>query len=250
MFHKLMWITAFCLVMPAFCQVSEREAAIGRYSAADLERSAKVVADPAANAYVSRLTSLLAPYCGWHSPVTVKLLQSDQASGMSLPGGHVYLTTGVLARTETEAELAAVIAHQLGHLIETHEQMGTGGARVIYLGSMGQCLRWARNIPIPLGWMPQARLIEQRADLRALGALMGAGYDPRAFPEFFSRFIAATPNLGEVLPASHLETLRVQAERALLQRDPIVTTAEFVDVRNRLVPPKPLPRPPSLRAGR
>lgn len=254
MVRTLIAISAFFLTIPAFCQTNEKEAALGRALAAEVERNAVVLTDPVTNGYVARLARSLALRAGLTEPLTIRVLESGNARAVLHPGGHLFLTTGVLASVESEAELAAVLVHELGHAAEIRERLsqppGSPVVPTAWLSGGDSCLRWAQIPTMPLGWLPRARLIEMRADLRALEMLMTAGYDPHALPEFFTRFVSATPNLAEALPASYLETLRSQAEGSMLSQDPIVTTDEFVDVRNRIVPVKRPKRVPSLRAAR
>jgi predicted Zn-dependent protease len=84
----------------------EKEIALGRQLAQEVEREAKIVADPVVSEYVNRLGQNLARNSDALVPVSVKVIDIDEINAFALPGGFLFVNTGLLLRAETEAGLA------------------------------------------------------------------------------------------------------------------------------------------------
>ncbi len=91
----------------------ERELALGRQLSLEVERQAKLFEDPIVNEYLNRLVQNLARHSDVTFPVSIKIIESDQPNAFTLPGGHMFIDTGLIRLTESEAELAATLAHEL-----------------------------------------------------------------------------------------------------------------------------------------
>lgn len=96
-----------------------------------------VLDNPELQGYVNEVGQHLArntphPDFKWH----FTLLDSPDVNAFSLPGGYVYLTRGILAYLNSEAELAAVLAHEIGHVIAGPDIRHPGNARETDLGSV------------------------------------------------------------------------------------------------------------------
>jgi len=97
--------------------------------------------DPALQSYVSSLGELLAasselPNIKW----TFTLLNSDVTNAFALPGGYVYVTRGLLSLAENEAQLSAVIGHEIGHVTARHGARRHGQGTVAQAGAIGAAI--------------------------------------------------------------------------------------------------------------
>ncbi|MDR7518745.1 MAG: M48 family metalloprotease [Armatimonadota bacterium] len=99
----------------------QEEIRLGREGAAQIESRFKVVADPAVLDRVTRIgTTVAAQSQRPHLPYAFKVVEVDQVNAVALPGGFVYLTTGLLRFVRSDHELAAVIAHEVAHAALGH----------------------------------------------------------------------------------------------------------------------------------
>ncbi len=105
-----------------FVMISEsQEIAIGREADPDVRREFGVYDDAGLNAYVQRLGSELAQKS--HRPDLIyrfTVLDSPDVNAFALPGGYIYITRGLMAYLNSEAELAAVLGHEIGHVTARH----------------------------------------------------------------------------------------------------------------------------------
>jgi predicted Zn-dependent protease len=85
----------------------EDEIALGRQLAAQVERQAKLVDDPVVSEYVNRIGQNLARNSDVRVPVTVKVIDDDQVNAFALPGGFIFVNTGLLLKADNEAQVAA-----------------------------------------------------------------------------------------------------------------------------------------------
>ncbi len=118
-------------------------------------------------AYVSAVGRRVAAGARLRGDLHVRVLDDDEPQGWSLPGGYVYVTRGALAHLHSEAELAALLGHEIGHLAAGH----------------GDDLFAAGGPPEPsavLGALEHERDEERQADELAVEYLIAAGYLPHA----------------------------------------------------------------------
>lgn len=104
----------------------EEEWQLGRQLSADIARQMTLVQDPVANRYVTRLgQSIVAQTPMAQLPWEFHIVQSDEINAFNIPGGHVYVTTGLIKAADQASELAGVMAHEIAHGVERHatEQM-------------------------------------------------------------------------------------------------------------------------------
>ncbi len=140
-----------------------------------------------------------------------KTLKSDEQNAFCLPGGKVAVYEGILPVCETEAGLAVVMSHEIGHAIARH-----GGERMSQTAAVDgvktafsyvlqnqeevkkQAMLSAFGIASEYGvLLPYSRKHELEADHIGLILMSQAGYDPSAAPAFWKRFGAATSAAGK-----------------------------------------------------
>src|SRR5579862_9783298 len=91
----------------------EREIALGKGAAQEVERSAKMIDDPVITEYVNRVGQNLVRNSDAKVPFTIKVIDSDVVNAMALPGGFFYVNSGLILRAESEAEMAGVMSHEI-----------------------------------------------------------------------------------------------------------------------------------------
>ncbi|RMD61060.1 MAG: hypothetical protein D6826_10945 [Alphaproteobacteria bacterium] len=154
--------------------------------------------DPALAAYVSSVGTLLARTS--ETPdlkFTFTVLNSPIVNAFALPGGYVYVTRGLLALAGDEAELAGVLAHEIGHVTARHaaERYGqTVTAQILQLGigvlTGNRALTRATGIVSQIALRSFSREQEHEADLLGIRYLARAGYDPGAMAGFLEKLLA------------------------------------------------------------
>ncbi len=119
-----------------FVMMSEsQEIAIGRRDDALVRKQYQVYPDKALQDYINRVGQRLArdsdrPNLQYHFTV----LDSPEVNAFALPGGYVYITRGILAYLNSEAELAAVLGHEIGHVAARHGVRQQSAAEAANLG--------------------------------------------------------------------------------------------------------------------
>jgi len=172
-------------------------------------------------------------------PVTVNVLESREIRAFNFPGGFLYVTTGLIARAETEAEFAGVLAHEIAHLklnngyYSRHGNTNTRGMGRWFMG----CTRWTLNSAVPLSSLTELRDIEQETDTAAIDYLRSAGYDPLGMLEFYNKLRYEKPRLAQTWSSHDLMELHGYVEESM-PPDPefIVNTAAFDAIRKRFLP--------------
>ncbi len=92
--------------------------------------------DPELAEYVDRIGQRLVQHSSMpNAPFTFTLLDSPDINAFALPGGFIYINRGLLAYLETEAELAGVIAHEIGHITERHHSRRSSSQTTYYFGN-------------------------------------------------------------------------------------------------------------------
>ncbi|MGQ9917872.1 MAG: M48 family metallopeptidase [Bryobacteraceae bacterium] len=232
----------------------EKEIALGKSFAMEIERVAKIVDDPIIAEYVNRVGQNLVRNSDCKVPVTIKVIDTEEPNAMALPGGFFYVNTGLIALAENESELAGVMGHEIAHIAARHgTRQATRGSLanlatipLIFMGGWtGFGVRQAASVAIPLGFLSFSRAFEREADLLGLQYMYKAGYDPNGFVDFFERLESLEKRKpGTISRAfrSHPPTAdRIEEAQKniseLLKGRPeyVITTSEFEEVRERVI---------------
>ena len=231
----------------------EREIALGKQLAQEIERQAKFVDAPLPAEYVNRLAQNLARNSDIKVPVTAKLIDSNEVNAFALPGGFLFVNSGLILKADTEAELAGAMAHEIAHVAARHGTRQASRGQVINLASLpliflggwpGYAIRQGAGLAVPLAFLKFSRGFEREADLLGLQYIYKAGYDPTAFIDFFERMEAMEkkkPGTVSELFRSHPNmAARIQFTQKnvqeLLAAQPqyVVNTSEFQEVKQNL----------------
>ena len=231
----------------------EKEIALGKGLAQDIERSAKIVDDPVVAEYVNRVGQNLVRNSDAKVPFTIKVVDSEEINAFALPGGFFFINSGLILAADTEAELAGVMGHEIAHIAARHGTRGATRGQIanlatiplIFMGGWaGFGIRQAAQVAIPVGFLMFSRGFEREADLLGLQYMYKAGYDPGAFIDFFEKLQSKEKRkpgtLAKVFSSHPPTDDRVTAAQKniqeLLKEKPeyVVTTSEFQDVKARL----------------
>jgi len=167
-----------------------------------LKQLGGVYDDPGVDSYIRQMGQSLARLSDApHLPYKFTILNDDRINAFALPGGYVYITRGLLALADTEAEVAGVLAHEIGHVTARHsaERYSSTMATNIGLSVLG-VIGSAYGLPSGLGnavsFGAQAALKgysrnqELEADMLGVRYLTKAGYNPEAMTSFFRKLDA------------------------------------------------------------
>ena len=94
----------------------EKEIALGKQLAQEVERQAKIIDDPIIAEYVNRVGQNLVRNSDAKVPFTIKVLDSEEVNAFALPGGFFFVNSGLILKADNEAELAGVMAHEIAHV--------------------------------------------------------------------------------------------------------------------------------------
>ena len=230
----------------------EKEIALGKQLATEVERSAKIVDDPIIAEYINRLGQNIVRNSDAKVPFTIKVIDSQEVNAFSLPGGFFFVNTGLISKAETEAELAGVMAHEIAHVAARHgTKQATKGqlANIASIplslagGWIGYALQGAVSLAIPMTFLKFSRGMEEEADYLGLQYMYKAGYDPTAFVDFFEKIESlekSKPGTMSKVFSSHpptdsrIKKTQKQIETLDARPEYVVNTSEFNEVKARL----------------
>lgn len=211
-------LAAACAVNPAtgkrqLVLVSEsQEIAMGRENDRAISAQMGIYDDPSLQDYVSALGRRLAakserPELEW----TFRVVDDPVVNAFALPGGYIYVSRGILAHLQSEAELATVVGHEIGHVTARHSVSQLSKAQLAQLGlGLGSVLapeeaaRFGGLAQTGLGllFLKYGRDDERQADELGLRYMMRAGYDPRSAVGVFDTLARVSDAAGgQRLPA-------------------------------------------------
>jgi predicted Zn-dependent protease len=233
----------------------QREIAMGKQAAMEVEKTAKMINDPVVTEYVNRVGQNLVRNSDAKVPFTIKVIDSDEINAFALPGGFFYVNSGLILRADEEAELAGVMGHEIAHVAARHgtktatkgELMQLATIPIMILvpyGAAGYGIYEGLNLAIPMSYLKFTRDAEKEADYLGLQYMYKSGYDPNAFVSFFEKIEAeerrhpgSIPKIFSTHPPTPDRVQKAQEEIATIlpARDEyIVTTSEFDLVKARL----------------
>jgi predicted Zn-dependent protease len=239
--------------LPNFYSI-DKEIALGRQMAQEVERQAKIVDDPIVSEYVNRIGQNLVRNSDAKVPFTIKVIDSGEINAFALPGGFFFVNTGILLNADNEAEMAGVMAHEIAHVAARHGTRQASTAQLanyasiplIFLGGWaGYGIRQAMGLAVPMGFLQFSKAFESEADMLGIEYMYKAGYDPAAFVDFFEKVQSQEkrkPGTMSKIFSSHPPTEdRIRHSQETIQNylkekpEYVVNTSEFTDVKTRLV---------------
>ena len=119
----------------------EKEIALGKQLAQEVERQAKIIDDPTIAEYINRVGQNIVRNSDAKVPFTIKVLDTEEVNAFALPGGFFYVNSGLILAADEEAELAGVMAHEMSHVMLRHGTAQATKATPFEVGSIaGQIL--------------------------------------------------------------------------------------------------------------
>jgi len=230
----------------------DREVALGRQMAAEVDRSSKLVTDPIVTEYVNRVAQNLVLHSDAKVPFTIKVIDANEVNAFALPGGFLYVNRGLLEAADNEAEVAGVMAHEIAHVTARHgieqaskgQLLQWGSLPLIFMGGLGGfIIQQVAGIALPLTFLKFSRGAEKEADRLGAQYMWASGYDPNALVTFFEKLQAREkhkPGTLEKIFSTHPMTGdRIEEVRELIVRFPErseyqISSSEFLDIKSRL----------------
>ncbi len=262
-------LRAATLAVPlAACSVSQdQEVAIGEQTAAEVRAQLPIVQDSYIASYIQELGDTIASHTSradldWHFAV----VNSHQINAFALPGGFIFVNRGLIEATDRADELAGVLGHEIGHVIQRHsvkqmqnqQKVGVVASLACTLTSLcdSQLGQAAINVGGNAVIAKHSRADELAADSEAVANVLKVNIDPEGIPALFEVLMAERrrqPTIVEGWFSTHpLEESRIDNSRALIERSgadqvrglmqDIPSYAEFKR-RVSMLPEPPQPRP-------
>ena len=230
----------------------EKERRLGETLASALERTVQQVHDPGSVHYLSELSQKMSRQSDNRFPLTVKIIQSDEANIFALPGGFLYVTTGVFGVVDNEAELAGLISHEIAHIAARHATKQAArrtlwkvvSTPVMLLPFGGLAIQFG-DVAVP---MKLSRNAELEADLLGLQYMYLSGYDPSEFLRFLDRAYVLRdrrPSRIAQMFSEYPSLLdRLRRDQAMISTFPtrpdyVVDTSAFAEVKAVIASPEP-----------
>jgi predicted Zn-dependent protease len=229
----IVFVTSLAVTSP--CQIPppgsssqiQKEFALGRAMANGIERRDSILEDVAIVSYLQRVSNRIAGAAG-KKALEIHVTRSTDQYAYLLPG-TLYISSGLLERISSEAELAGLFAHELAH-----------GSAMVTRPNAGSIplMTSACVLASPVGGLPGStfRDAENQATTAAGGVLKLAGYDPLAMLELLSKLSYEHPALSRAIDPDDLLNLRATIEpQAAPPGGYVINSSEFIEQHARLV---------------
>src|SRR5467141_2778431 len=249
----------------------QRDVQLGKQSAQILAKRLPLCNDPKADEYLTKLGLRLVskmPTRGVQYPWEFHCVNDKEINAFALPGGYVFVNRGAIEAADNEAQLVAVMAHELSHVVLRHgtaqaskAQLMQGAAGIfgqIFGGSTGGALL-TQGVALGAGGLllRYSRSDETQADVLGTQALYDTGYDPRAMAQFFEKlqaeaqgknppqFLSDLTNPGNRVERVDEEVDKLGGVPANAKRD----SAEFEAIKREVLALPVVKMPPALSAA-
>ena len=234
----------------------EQEMSLGKSVSEEVLKKEKPLPDSLWQAYLTQVGQRIVAVSDRKSlPFHFTVLENDQVNAFATPGGYLFFYTGILRMMDSEDELAAVMAHEISHVVARHSvktiQAYYGGAigLSLLLGEQSNKLAGeVTGLVFSLALQGYGRSNENEADKFGLYYMTQAGYNPNAMTTMFEKLSAMTGEqkrgFFENLTASHPDTQdRISKIKAQIAADPPeytkrpIVKKHYEDMKKRLPPP-------------
>jgi hypothetical protein len=240
---------------PAACAINvadpadgawQTEWAAGKKQAAVYERHMILITEPAIIEYLNHLEQVIVHDSHLRGCFVVKLVNDVETNAYSLPGGFLYVTTGLILNSDNEAELLGALAHETGHVTARHHTKIEARRQIwrrlsVAAGPVGYVLRWPLG---PIFTQKLSRNAEFEADRLALKYQSASGYDPieiaHLLQDAFSQEGEPTSFLTRLFDEHPSTVSRIKRVTQVTGRYPqsetgyVVDTSEFHEVKRRV----------------
>jgi beta-barrel assembly-enhancing protease len=233
---------------------TDKEVREGRMLAAQVDKEAKFIDDPIITEYVNRVGQNIVLHSDAKIPFTIKVIDSDEVNAFALPGGFLYINKGTILAADNEAELAGVMAHEIGHVAARHamenerkmQLLDYGMLAGILLGGpiLGNVLYNGQGFFEGMAFLKFSRAAEEEADRLGVQYMWAAGYDPNAMATMFEKLEAKNKKKPGTIskmfadhpaPADRRASATALAARFPEREEYVISSSEFQKVKNHLL---------------
>ena len=179
---------------------TQEEVQMGAQAASDISRQLPIVGDASVHRNINLLGDEIARYGKRGLNYTFYVVDASQINAFAVPGGYIYINRGLIERTTSYAELAGVLAHEIGHVEERHgmeqmEKMQTAnlGLNLAYV-LLGRAPSGVERAAIQVGggaiFARYSREAENEADRVAVPLMLSARVNPNGLVTMFQKLMA------------------------------------------------------------
>lgn len=235
----LILFTMSCAVNPVtgkrqLALISESgEISLGKETDVEIRQQYGVYDDPALNEYVTRIGLSMVPHTHRpHLTYHFAVLDTPVVNAFAVPGGYIYVTRGILAMMNSEAELAVVLGHELGHVNARHSVIKLSQLMLVQVGlAVGSALSetvakiaGVASIGIQLLFLKFSRDDEREADRLGVQYSRSGGYHPGEMIDFFSTLqklgdLSGGKSLPGFLSTHPLTSERIENTKAMITEE-------------------------------
>lgn len=234
----------------------EKEIALGKQLAEEVSRQSKLSDDPIVGEFVNRKGQNLARNSDAKVPFTFRVVEDDVPNAFALPGGFIFVNTGLIKLASEEDELAGAMAHEIAHVAARHMTCqatkrqiagtaGTIGGVLMGGGLGGYAGRQAAGIGTETAFLKLSRGAEIEADYLGTQYLYAAGYDPNGAISIFEKMESLRKTRAgvwdRVLSTHPMDADRIDKTQKEIQTilpaksEYVVTTSEYASIRERVI---------------
>jgi Zn-dependent protease with chaperone function len=226
---------------------------LGQQAAAEIRRQVAVVEDQQLQDYVARLGLRLAEQPEAEDyPYSFTLINEPSINAFALPGGPIFIHSGLITAAETEGQLAGVLGHEIGHVVLRHGTNQASKATLIQLpavlggmavgneGMLGQLAQLGLGIGVNGLLMKYSRDAERQADAIGTQILAGAGYNPVEMANFFEKLASQGGDRPPLFFSTHpypedrMERVMAEITAINVSRDFNADTGQFARMKQRV----------------
>jgi predicted Zn-dependent protease len=258
---------ALLVVTAAGCAVStQQEVEMGAQYSQQINAQLPIIQDPEVNRYINVLGDSIARLTSrgdleWH----FFIVNSPEVNAFAVPGGYIYVNRGLIERARNLSELAGVLGHEIGHVVERHTikqmqqeqgaQVGVTLGCVLLNACSSEIAQAGINVAGGALFAKFSRDDEAQADEVGIANVVRAGISPKGIPEMFQILLderQSNPGAVDSWFGTHpTEESRIADTQAIINKiDPAILRSltydspRFHDFKARV---KALPAPPPPR---
>jgi predicted Zn-dependent protease len=233
-----------------------KEIALGKQLAEEVSRQSKLNRDPLVTEFINRLGQNLVRNSDAQVPFTFQVVEDEVPNAFALPGGFIFVNTGLVKLASEEAELAGAMAHEVAHVAARHMTcqatkgqivgIGATAASILLGGGLGgYASRQAMGVGAQAAFLRLSRGAETEADYLGTQYLYASGYDPTGAISIFEKMESLKKSrpgfLGRAFSTHPMDADRIAKTQREIQKilpakpEYVVTTSEYMNIRERLI---------------
>jgi predicted Zn-dependent protease len=232
----------------------QKEIAYGKEMSQQVDHQSKLVTDPVINEYVNRVGQNLARNSDLKVPLSIKVIDDPTINAFALPGGFLYVNSGVIKSADEESQLAGVMAHEMAHVAARHWASQMTKQTILQYAmiplmftpmSIGAYYGLSAAMQgLPILFLKFSQKDEAEADYLGLQYMYKAGYDPESYVTFFGKVTEEERHMPGSVPEIFMDhpptpdrIINCEQEiKKILPQKPqyLVSTSEFNDMKGRL----------------